>query len=322
MADRVPVRKYVKVRFRRRRNKIKPGAEPTTSYTLYWREHGQKRFLSLGQFSTRAYAERMAREKEAELNAPQQQDVLKPAPWGAFIKDYLDQTYPGHDLPPAERKQKAAGWEKSLGTMKREQLAIRHFERIVKPQWCHLLTPKDRARYVNERLAEAGSALTVDAELRALRYLCNLMEEWKHRTENSNPFAGKGKASTGARRRRQKERAQEEGAKKEKHYTFEEIRTILTLVSKEAAEADGKARFPKKRLRVLVHFMAYTGCRINEAVHLEWQDIDWEKGVAWLFFKVENDLKTEGSQAPFGLPDKLLAILREWQTDPDRIDCS
>jgi len=34
-----------------------------------------------------------------------------------------------------------------------------------------------------------------------------------------------------------------------------------------------------------------------------------------LYFKVENDLKTEGSQAPFGLPDKLLAILREWEDD-------
>ena len=61
--------------------------------------------------------------------------------------------------------------------------------------------------------------------------------------------------------------------------------------------------------------VAYTGCRINEAVHLEWKDIDWEKGVAWLFFKVENDLKTEGSQAPFGLPDKLLEVLREWEQE-------
>jgi len=32
------------------------------------------------------------------------------------------------------------------------------------------------------------------------------------------------------------------------------------------------------------------------------EDIDWDNGVAFLFFKVEHDLKTEGSQAPFGLP--------------------
>ncbi len=30
---------------------------------------------------------------------------------------------------------------------------------------------------------------------------------------------------------------------------------------------------------------------------------------------MENDLKTEGSQAPFGLPDKLLAVLREWEKE-------
>ena len=61
--------------------------------------------------------------------------------------------------------------------------------------------------------------------------------------------------------------------------------------------------------------MAYTGCRINEAVHLEWKDIDVQQGVAWLYFKTENDLKTEGSQAPFGLPDKLIDVLCQWQTD-------
>jgi putative mRNA 3-end processing factor len=61
--------------------------------------------------------------------------------------------------------------------------------------------------------------------------------------------------------------------------------------------------------------MAYTGCRINEAIYLEWKDVNWDSGVAWLYFKVENDLKTEGSQAPFGLPDRLLAVLREWEKE-------
>src|SRR5262249_40207265 len=46
-----------------------------------------------------------------------------------------------------------------------------------------------------------------------------------------------------------------------------------------------------------------------------WPDIDWENGVAWLYFKVENDLKTEGSQAPFGLPDRLITVLREWEAE-------
>ena len=91
---------------------------------------------------------------------------------------------------------------------------------------------------------------------------------------------------------------------------------MLALVSKEAAEAtEPKDRWNRRRLRALVYFVAYTGCRINEAVHLEWKDLDYGKGVAWLYFKVENDLKTEGSQAPFGLPARLTEVLREWQAD-------
>jgi integrase len=99
---------------------------------------------------------------------------------------------------------------------------------------------------------------------------------------------------------------------KERHYTFEEVQKLLALATKEAAE---DPTFEKKRLRALVYFIAYTGCRINEAAHLEWQDVVWDKGVAWLYFKVENDLKTEGSQAPFGLPEQLITVLREWETD-------
>jgi integrase len=52
------------------------------------------------------------------------------------------------------------------------------------------------------------------------------------------------------------------------------------------------------------------------------KDIDWDKGIAWLYFKGENDLKTEGSQAPFGLPERLLKVLGGWRDDPCRIDCT
>jgi len=95
------------------------------------------------------------------------------------------------------------------------------------------------------------------------------------------------------------------------HYTFEEVRAILSQASKEAC---GTPTFEKKRLRALVYFLAYTGCRFK-AVHLEWKDIDFDQRVAWLYFKIENDLKTEGSQAPFGLPSRLVEVLREWQSD-------
>jgi len=181
MSGRLPVRKYIKVYVQKRKNKPLEGRERTTSYTLYWKEHGERRFLSLGQYSTRAFAERMAREKEAELNSAKVEAVLKPATWDAVIKDYLDQTYPGHDLPTAERKKQEPEWRKSLGTMKRERLAFGHFERIAKPYWCHDISGRDRDVFVSERLKEVQSPATLEAELRALHTLAELMEEWGHR---------------------------------------------------------------------------------------------------------------------------------------------
>ncbi len=314
MSD-LPVRKYIKVWIKRRRNPVRQGNHgPSLSYTLQWVEFGKDRYLSLGPHATLAYAKEAARRKEAELNSFDRQAGLNPIPWDDFTRKYLATFYPGYDLAPRERKEKAATWPKSFKTMKRERNAIDSFTRLVQPLWCHELTTEDRERFILRRMPEVGSGLTVDAELRALRHLCNVMEEWKHRPEGSNPFAGRGKATVGSRRRRNKEQARE-GEEKAKHYTFQEVRAILAQATKEAAEADERTRWAKKRLRVLVYFVAYTGCRINEAVHLEWKDINFDKGVAWLYFRAENDLKTEGSQAPFGLPPRLVEVLRDWEKD-------
>src|SRR5262249_33152622 len=150
----------------------------------------------------------------------------------------------------------------------------------------------------------------VDVELAVCRHVFNVMEDWKHRARGTNPFGGHGKATVGARRRREKDRGREQ---KPAHYTLDQIRALLDQADKEAREANDKTVWQRHRLRALVYFVAYTGARIKEVIYLEWSEIDWEKGVAWLHFKVENDLKTEGSAAPFGLPDALLAVLREWE---------
>jgi integrase len=296
---------------RRKNNPRKGGRPPTISYTLEWLLYGRKCVQSLGRGATLAYAKRMAAEKERELNAETPSETLDPITWSAFRKKYLDTFFPGHDLLPAERKTAQAQWSKSFSSMRSERLALDNFGRLIDPDWCHAVTTAEREKFVTERLAEVPSAASVDADLRVLRSVFNVMEEWKHRPANSNPFAGRGKSTVGTRRKRRKEQAAKEGGTGEKatHYTFEEIKAILARATEEAKT------FETRRLRVLVFFVAYTGCRINEAVHLEWKDIDWEKGVAWLYFKVENDLKTEGSQAPFGLPDRLVTILHEWQEE-------
>jgi len=304
-----PVRKYVKVWIKRRKNRLREDGSRRISYTLQWVEFGQERFLSLGPHATLAYAKEAARKKESELNSFEQGPVMDPINWAAFEKKYLATFYPGHDLPPKERKAAAANWGKSLASMRSERLALGNFGRIVKPEWLHEISTANREKFVTGRLAEVPSAASVDADLRVLRAVFNVAAEWKHRPEHSNPFAGRGKSTVGSRRRRQKERT---GKEKARHYTFEEVQAILHQATEEALQ---DPTFGKKRLGALVYFMAYTGCRINEAVHLEWTDIDFEQGVAWLYFKVENDLKTEGSEAPFGLPDKLLAVLGEWEQE-------
>jgi integrase len=305
----LPVRKYVKVWIKRRKNRVRQGGTRGFSYTLQWVQFGRERFQSLGPYATLAYTREAARRKEAELNSFEHEAGLDPITWDDFAKKYLNTFYPGHDLKPKERKEAMVKWGKSLASMKSERLALGNFGRLIQPGWLHEVTTAEREKFVTDRLAEVPSPASVDADLRVLRAVFNVAGEWKHRPENSNPFAGRGKATVGSRRKRQKERGQEEKAK---HYTFEEVKAILARATKEAAE---DPTFAKKRLRALVYFVAYTGCRINEAVHLEWQDVDWDQGVAWLFFKVENDLKTEGSQAPFGLPDKLSTVLRAWEAD-------
>jgi integrase len=173
--------------------------------------------------------------------------------------------------------------------MRSERLAMDNFTRLAQPGWCQEVTSATREAFVHDRLAEVTSPASVDTDLRVLRALFNVMEDWKHRAEGSNPFAGRGKATVGARRKRVKERTRE-GAVKERHYTFAEIKAILGQATREATEADEKSPCSKQRLRTLIYFVAYTGCRINETIHLEWKDIDFDRGVAWLYFKVENDL--------------------------------
>lgn len=291
---------------RRKNNPRLGGKAPTVSYTLQWVIHGRKVVQSLGPGATLAYAKHMAAEKQKELNAETPSDTLDPITWAAFEKKYLATFYPGFDLDASERKKAQAKWGKSLASMRSERLALANFRRLIKPDWLHQITTADREDFLTARLAEVPSPASVDADLRVLRAVFNVAEDWKHRPENSNPFAGRGKATVGSRRRRSKRQGQEEKAK---HYSIEQVKAILTEANKKTTS------FNEKRLRALIYFVAYTGCRFSEAVHLEWKDIDWDKGIAWLYFKVENDLKTEGSQAPFGLPERLLTVLREWEKE-------
>ena len=100
-------------------------------------------------------------------------------------------------------------------------------------------------------------------------------------------------------------------AAKPEHFTRQQIVALLDRADREVAEQPDN--WGRHRLQALVYFAAYTGARIGEVLHLEWDEIDWEAGIAWLNFKIEHDLKTEGAEAPIGLPDALIGTLRDWQ---------
>ena len=154
MTEQLPVRKYVTVWIKNRKNPPRNDGSETVSRTLEWVEFGERRFLSLGKNATLAYARQAKMQKEKELNDPERRESLVPASWDAFQKKYLDTYYPGHDLPPAERKVKAKEWGKSFNTMRAEKLTINNCTRLLAPGWCHEITAEARETFVQKRLAE------------------------------------------------------------------------------------------------------------------------------------------------------------------------
>ena len=86
---------------------------------------------------------------------------------------------------------------------------------------------------------------------------------------------------------------------------------MLNRADKELSDSPND--WTRARIRALVYFEAYTGVRIEEALFLEWSDIEWDVGVANISFKIEHGLKTEGSENPIGLSDELILVLRDWQ---------
>jgi integrase len=309
----LPVRKYVRVWLKKRKNPARQDGSHTVSYTLEWVEYGQRRFFSLGRHATAAYARAERARKERELNSPEGRESLEPIAWGNFVTKYLDTVYPGHERKGKDRRAAEANWGKSLSSFRSERLALDNFGRIVmraagrESAWCREVTSADREKFVAQRIREVNSGESVDADLRNLRTFFNVMEEWKHRAKGTNPFSGKQKATIGKRRKRAKEVA---GSDKTRHYTRKQIAALLTQADKSVAE--NPESWERRRLRALVYFEAYTGARIGEVLHLEWDEVDLNQGIAWLNWKIEHGLKTAGAEAPIGLPDTLLVVLREW----------
>jgi integrase len=308
MPQELPLRKYIKVWIKRRKNNAKQDGNHTISYTLEWVEYGKRNFMSLGVGATATYARQAAAIKEKELNSLSQFEKLDPIPWKEFEKKYLETFYPGHDLPPRKRKAASTKWGKSIKSMYAERTALKEFRRIASPEWVHETASQHREKFVSQRITELPSPESVDSELRSLRLILNQAIEWNHLSSGDNPFVGKQKATVGTRRKRNKQLTQ---IQKPKHFSRQQIVAILDQADKECKS--DSVDWAKERLRALIFFVAYTGVRVGEAEYLEWNDLDLENGIADISFKMEHGLKTESSENLIGLPDALIGVLRKWQ---------
>jgi hypothetical protein len=261
MSDQLPIRKYITVWIKNRKNPLRQDDSRTTSRTLEWVEYGQRQFMSLGKNATAAYARQAKADKEKELNDPGRRESLAPILWEDFRKAYLDTVYPGHDLPPKERKLASTKWSKSVKSMLGERRSLEDFGRIVmrvsdrQNTWCHDITSADQERFVSTRITEVNSGESVDADLRNLRTVFNVMEEWKHRPKASNPFAGRKKATIGTRRKRAKDVASGNN-KKTEHYTRAEVAALLRQADREVKEQPDN--WQRRRLRALVGHLSCT----------------------------------------------------------------
>jgi hypothetical protein len=90
MTSRLPVRKFIKVWIKRRKNNPFQDGSRTTSYMLEWVEFGRRRFQSHGKHATASYSRQATAELEKELNAPERRESLDPITWENFRKKYLD----------------------------------------------------------------------------------------------------------------------------------------------------------------------------------------------------------------------------------------
>src|SRR5437870_3071501 len=98
MNESLPVRKFIKVWIKKRKNRTRKDGSRKASYTLQWVEFGEEHYLSLGPHATLAFARQAARNKEQQLNSPEHQESLQPITWDDFMKKYLETFYPGYDL--------------------------------------------------------------------------------------------------------------------------------------------------------------------------------------------------------------------------------
>ncbi|WP_244470044.1 site-specific integrase [Enterococcus cecorum] len=107
-----------------------------------------------------------------------------------------------------------------------------------------------------------------------------------------------------------------------KFYTKEELQTILNYLESRTHSEDELQRHQEFFYYCLVRLLAFSGLRINEALALEWSDIDFNActlSVSKTLSKTENGFKpstpkTKASVRTIPLDTKTMQVLKAWRT--------
>ena len=107
-----------------------------------------------------------------------------------------------------------------------------------------------------------------------------------------------------------------------KFYTKDELQTILNYLESRTHSEDEVQRHQEFFYYCLVRLLAFSGLRINEALALEWSDIDFNActlSVSKTLSKTENGFKpstpkTKASVRTISLDGKTMQVLKAWRT--------
>ena len=165
MASELPLRKYIKVWIKKRSNNTRKNGTKTSA-TRWSGSKWQPEFHVAGGRGDRRICPSGGSNQRERANSFSEHGNLVPVTWGDLEKKYLDTMYPGHNLPPSERKKSSEKWGKSIKSMYAEKAAMKAFGRIRAPKWVHEIDSTDREKFIATRMTELPSPESIDSDLR------------------------------------------------------------------------------------------------------------------------------------------------------------
>jgi integrase len=187
---------------------------------------------------------------------------------------------------------------RAIKTRDRMRLVLRAVDELVGPgATTAALTPALVARFIASR-PDSGASSTTYSLVAYLRVACNYAKSRGYVLVSPFDF--------------RKKWVRVSVPPKARHHPIGDIRRVLDLLARDAAEGDGWPRWRARRLLALVSLFAYTGLRLMEGVTLHADDVDLDRRMIFLAERDGNHFKTEASAQSVPIPDALASVLEGW----------